>query len=92
MQFDYLDETQVHEHDVLGTTVISRVPHEYEGPTMLEAISGKTTMAVFPDYRQALGAARFAVSELGGYAKAILTRSTPDEVTHSHWEDWAFEF
>lgn len=92
MSYDVLDEEVVHQHDILGGTVMSRVPAGYTGPTQLEVTRRTSSVAVFPDYAQALSAARFAVGELGGYNQAVLTPSTLDKVTHENWDEWAFAF
>lgn len=92
MSYDVLDEEVVHQHDILGGTVMSRAPAGYTGPTQLEVTRRTSSVAVFPDYAQALSAARFAVGELGGYNQAVLTPSTHDKVTHESWDDWAFAF
>lgn len=83
------EETVEYEHDVLGL-VVSRIPAGYQGPTQLHAQGRVSSLAVFPDFAQALSAARFAVGELGGYNRAVLTPSTAEAVTFEYWDDWAF--
>lgn len=92
MPVDFLEENIVYEHSELGSTISSRVPSSYRGVTQLEAVSRKTSIAVFPTYEQALSAAKFAVGPMGGYQHAVLTRGTAPSITHTHWEDWAFEY
>lgn len=89
---DFVPETLIHEHDVLGTQVLSGLPSGYEGAVRveLEGAHARTTLC-FPTVREAQAAAKFAISELGGYKRAMLRPAPAQWVTHRTWSDWAFD-
>lgn len=82
-------EKVLFEHDFLGIA-LSRVPPGYEGPCVVQ-LEGRTNSAVaFLDVGNANSAARFAVGELGGYSKAVVSRAPGADYGYAHWTDWAF--
>ncbi len=46
---------------------------------------------ILPTVEDAHAAARFAVSELGGYHTALVTEASGEAPTHNTWEEWAYE-
>lgn len=72
-------------------TALTCVPQGYQGPTWVHLEGRSSVSLVLPTVEDAEAAAKFAVSDLGGYHTARILPAPGTEPSHATWRDWAFE-
>lgn len=71
-----------------GHQAHSSVDRSYEGPCTVIA-DGKA-VATLPNAAEAYRAARYAITQDGGYSHAEVELAGDRQVTHPTYQDWAF--
>lgn len=83
-------EREIYSTDYLGAAY-STVPPNFTGPVLLKLDNKASRTACFPSEAEGNLAASMAVSELGGYNRAIVVPAPEDAcVTHQTAHDWLF--